>query len=87
LQDAQAQHRQFLFVAAVGGDVAAFAEEDHAVPAVPRLNDVEAFVDLALQVAVAQVARDEEGFLGAAEFDHRLGGVGKNAVSSRKRGR
>src|SRR6266540_3369707 len=53
LQDPQAQHRQFLLVAAVGGDVAALAEEDDAVGPVPRLDHVQALVDFALQVPVA----------------------------------
>jgi hypothetical protein len=35
LQHPQAQHRQLLLVAAVGGDVATLAEEDHAVGPVP----------------------------------------------------
>lgn len=76
LEDSQAQHGQFLLVAAVGGDVAAFAEEDDRVGAVPGLDDVKAFVDLALQVAVAQVAGQEDGALRAAGLGHGLvGGV------------
>jgi len=49
LQDPQAQHGRLLLVAAVGGDVAALAIEDHAVGAVPGLHDVQTLVDLPLQ--------------------------------------
>ena len=51
---------------------AAFAEEDDAVDAVPGLDDVQALVDLALQVTVAQVAGNEDRLLRAAKLEHRL---------------
>jgi len=38
------------------------AEEDHAVGAVPRFDDVQSFVDLALQVSLAQVAGEARWF-------------------------
>jgi hypothetical protein len=40
-------------VAAVAGEFAAFAAEDHGVDAVPRFDQVQAFVAFALQVAIA----------------------------------
>jgi len=61
-----------LLVAAVGRELAALAEEDDVVDAVPGLDQVQALVDLALQVAVAEVAGDEDRLLCAAEFEHRL---------------
>ena len=74
LQDPQAQHRQFLLVAPVGRDVAALAEVDDGVSRVPRLGDVQARVDLALQLPVAEVAGHEQGPLRPAGLQHRLVG-------------
>jgi len=62
----------------LGGAVQKCSQQgvDDAVGPVPRLDDVEALVDLALQAAVAQVAGHEDGALGAADLDHGLvGGV------------
>jgi hypothetical protein len=56
LEDVQGEHPELLLVAAVGRELAAFAVEDHAVDAVPRLDQVQALFDLALQVAIAEVA-------------------------------
>ena len=53
LEDVQGEHPERLLVAAVAGEFAAFAVEDHGVDAVPRFDQVQAFVDFALQVAVA----------------------------------
>jgi len=53
LQDPQAQHGHLLFVLAVGGDLAALAVVDDRVRADERFDDVEAFGDLALQLAAA----------------------------------
>ncbi|GAA5036155.1 hypothetical protein GCM10023317_89990 [Actinopolymorpha pittospori] len=47
-----------MLIAAVGGDVAALAEEDDLVASVPRFDHVEALVDLALQLAITQVPGD-----------------------------
>lgn len=52
LQDLQAEHGQFLFLAPVGGQLAALAEVDVVLDAVVVLHDVEPCVDLPLQVAV-----------------------------------
>ena len=76
LQDPQGQYEELLLVAAVGLDVAALAVGEDAVRAVLGLDDVQAFLDLALQVAQAQVARDEDRLLRAADLEHRrVGGV------------
>ena len=80
LQDPQAQHGHFLLVLAVGGDLAAFAAVDNRVRAVEGLDDVEAFGDLALQLAAAQEPGDEDRALCAADLQHCLvGGVGRGA--------
>jgi hypothetical protein len=50
LQDVQGEHPELLLVAAVGGELAALAVEDHGVDAVPRLDQGQAFVDLTLQL-------------------------------------
>ena len=68
----QGEHPELLLVAAVGRELAALAEEDDAVDAVPRLDQVQALLNLALQVAVTQVAGDEDRLLCAAELEHRL---------------
>lgn len=50
LADGQGEHPEFLLVAAAGGRelAARLAIEDHAVVAIPRLDQVEALLDLAL---------------------------------------
>jgi len=53
LEDVEGEHPELLLIAAVAGEFAALAVEDHGVDAVPRLDQVQAFVDFALQVAVA----------------------------------
>ena len=58
LQDAQARDEHLLLVAAVAGDGAVVAVGDDVVGAVGRLDDVEAFLDLTLQVPQPQVATD-----------------------------
>jgi hypothetical protein len=59
-EDPQAENKEFLLVAAVGLDVAAFALGEDAVGSVPGLDHVQAFLDLALQIAQPQVAGDED---------------------------
>jgi len=54
--------------APVGGDLLAAPVADHPVGPVPRLHDVQAFLDLALQVAAEQVTGDKDCFLGAADL-------------------
>jgi hypothetical protein len=77
LEDVQAQHPELLHLAAVGGELAALAEADVVVDAVVVLHHVEAGLGLALQVAVAEPAGQEDGALGAAGLEHRgVGGVG-----------
>jgi hypothetical protein len=77
LQDLQAQHGQFLFFAAVGGQLAPLAEVDVVVDAVVVLHDVQPGAGLALQVTVPQPAGQEDGPLGAAGLEHGgVGGVG-----------
>ncbi|MDH2387276.1 hypothetical protein QCN29_00435 [Streptomyces sp. HNM0663] len=83
LQEMERKNGGFLLVAAVAGQFAALAEEDDVVGAVPALDDVQPFLDLALEVAVAQVAGDEDGLLGFADFQHGLvDGVGSSACSA-----
>jgi hypothetical protein len=48
LEDVQGEHPELLLVAAVAGEFAALAVEDHGVDAVPRFDQVQAFVDFAL---------------------------------------
>jgi hypothetical protein len=45
----QGEHSELLLIAAVGRELAALAEEDDAVDAVPGLDQVQALLDLALQ--------------------------------------
>ena len=61
-----------LLVATVGRELAALAKEDDGVDAVPGLDQVQALVDLALQVAITEVARDEDRLLRTAELKHGL---------------
>jgi hypothetical protein len=58
LQEVECENREFLLVTAVAAQLPALAEEDDVVGAVPALDDVEPFLDLALKVAVAQIAGD-----------------------------
>jgi hypothetical protein len=51
----QRQRRQFLILAAIGGDFAALAKENEIVHAVPMLDDVQILLDLAPQRQEAQV--------------------------------
>ena len=84
LKEMERENGQFLLVTAMGGEFAALAEEDDVVGAVPAFDDIEALLDLALELAVAQVADDEDGLLGFADFEHGLvdgvgGGAGEGA--------
>jgi hypothetical protein len=63
------ENGQFLLVTAVAGQFAALAEEDDVVGAVPALDDVEPFLDLALEVAVAQVT---DSYLSDAPLRRRV---------------
>jgi metallophosphoesterase superfamily enzyme len=53
LEQVEREDGEFLLVAAVAGELAALAEEDDVVDVMPAFDDVQAGVDLALQVAVA----------------------------------
>jgi hypothetical protein len=48
LEEMEGEDGEFLLVAAVAGELAAFAEEDDVVDVVPAFDDVQAGVDLAL---------------------------------------
>src|SRR5262249_13847933 len=74
LEDAQAQGGHLDFLVPVGGDLAVAAVADDGIGAVPRLDDVEAFLDLPLQVTVPEVPCYEDRPLGAANLQHRLVG-------------
>jgi hypothetical protein len=52
LEEVEEEHGDLLLVATVAGELAALAEEDDVVDAVPALDDVQAGIDLALEVAV-----------------------------------
>jgi len=52
LEQVQRQHREFVLVTAVAGELTALAEEDDVVDAVPPFDDVQPGVDLPLQLAV-----------------------------------
>ena len=60
LQQVQAEHREFLLVTAVGGELAAFPEEDEPVGGVPVLGDVESFVDLAAELFAGEVVAQKD---------------------------
>jgi len=49
LEQMQREHRQLLFVEAIGADLTALAVEDEAVGAVPVLDDVQAIMNLTTQ--------------------------------------
>jgi hypothetical protein len=72
LHDPQALHTQLLFVGPIGGHLTDLAVVDDAVGAVPRLDDIEPFLDLALQLPAAQIPAQKDCLLGTAQLDHRL---------------
>ena len=51
LQDVQVDHPQLLLVAALGREPANLGGEDHKPHAVPGVDDVQAFLDLGLDIA------------------------------------
>src|SRR3546814_17026409 len=59
---------------AVGGDLAALAEEHETISAVPVLNHIQHFVDLAAECLLTQIPASEACFDRAAEFTQRLVG-------------
>ena len=65
LQDAQAGHGHLLLVAAVGRPAHHPCRSDHLADAVPRLDDVQDRVDLALQLPNAEMTGGEDRLLGA----------------------
>ena len=81
LEQVQRQHADLVVFAAVAGHFAAAGEEDEVGGAVPLLDDVQPFVDLAPQLLVVQVAAQEDGFDRLAEFGERLVGRVLHVVS------
>ena len=74
-----------MFLAPVAGQFTALAEMDVVVDAVVVLDDVQAGVGLTLQLAVAEVAREEDRALCTADLEHRaIGGVGDVVGESRR---
>jgi len=71
LQQVQRQHRDFLVLQAVTRDLAALAEEDESVGAVPVLDDVQAFMDLPAQRLGVQVAAEEDRLDRLPQFGER----------------
>src|SRR5919202_4603748 len=74
LKEVQRQHRNLLVLKPVRDHLAALAEEDEPVGAVPVLHDVEAFVALAPKGLRAGIAAQEDRL-------DRLAGLGKRLVS------
>ena len=68
LDQMEAKHADLLVIGAVGGDFAAFTEENEVVGAVPALDDVQAFVDLTAQLHGVQIAAQEDRLDRFAEF-------------------
>jgi hypothetical protein len=64
----QGEHRDFLLFAVGAGEVLVLAVEELAVGAVPGLDDLEAFVDLAAQAGICEVFGDEDRPGCPAEF-------------------
>jgi hypothetical protein len=72
----QGEHRDFLLFAVGPREVAVLAVEQFGVGAVPGLDDLQAFVDLAAQRLAGEVLADEDRAGRAAElFEGLIGGV------------
>ena len=74
LEQVQRQHADLVVLAAVAGQLAAAGEEHEVVGAVPLLDDVQPFVDLAAQPLAVQVAAQEDRLDRLAELRERLVG-------------
>lgn len=70
----QGEHADLVILTAVADHFAAAGEEDEVVGAVPVLDDVQAFVDLAAQFLAVQIPAQEDGFHGPSELGECLVG-------------
>ena len=67
----QRQHGDFLVLQAVARNLAALAEEDEPVGAVPVLDDIQTFMDLPAQRLGVQVAAEKDRLDRLAQFGER----------------
>lgn len=74
LQEMQAQHTDLLVLAAVAGEFSAAREEQEVIGAVPLLDDVQSFANLAVKGFAVKVPAEEDGFDGLAQLGKCLVG-------------
>lgn len=70
----QCQSRDLLIVEAIAGDLAALAKEDEACGAVPVLDHIQAFVDFASELLLAQIPAQKDRLDSPTEIGQRLVG-------------
>ena len=68
LQQVQREHAEFHVLLAVARHLAALAEEDEAVGAVPVLDDIQAFLDFPAQLDKLQITAEEDRLNRLAQF-------------------
>jgi hypothetical protein len=72
----QGEHRHLLVFPPIRSDVTAFAKEDKIISAVPILDDIKPPLNLAAQLAEAEIAAQEDRPARFAEFqERRIGGM------------
>src|SRR3954454_2767890 len=64
----QSEHADLVVLAAVARELAMTGKENEVVGAVPLLDDVQSFVDLAAQILAVQVAAQKDGLDSLAQF-------------------
>jgi hypothetical protein len=68
LEQMQSEHADFVVLAAVARELAMTCKENEVVGAVPLLDDVQSFVDLAAQILAVQVTAQKDGLDSLAQF-------------------
>ena len=67
LEEMQAEHAGLVVLMAVADQFATLGEKDEVVGAVPLLDQVEPFIDLAAQRLAVKISAEEDGCWGATE--------------------
>ena len=75
LQEVQRQHAQLVILGPIAGQFTTPGKEDKIIRAVPMLNHVKAFMNLAAQSFFVQVSAEENGLDRFSEFGESLVGV------------
>ena len=68
LDEMQGEDRQFLVFPPIRRDIPAVAKEDEIMGAVPILHDIEAFMNLATEVAEPEIAAEKDSSACFAQF-------------------